>query len=246
MQLLDAYRIAMFSTLGTTGFTARIGRNVIVAFRGTVPDQLLNWLTNLNYSQVPDGSSLVHQGFFFALDLVWEQVLDQVSKLQVAGDEIWLTGHSLGGALAMLAGRRLATRPAFCGVYTFGAPRAGNPAFAASYPVSLHRVERTDDLVCHLPLSPLLMSYLKPSLEWFLPSDFACLMPKDVSYRHAGILNLIEIDGKVYPEIGLENDTDESSNRLLQVADSLLRHGPAGVLRSHSMESYLAALRSNC
>lgn len=51
-------------------------------------------------------------------------------------DKLYLTGHSLGGAAATLAGARLlslGTKPEQLQVITFGAPAVGNEAFAAAY-----------------------------------------------------------------------------------------------------------------
>ena len=56
------------------------------------------------------------------------------------GSAYWhCAGHSLGGALATLAAHSFATRALELGAqpavtcYTFGSPRAGNPAFAREY-----------------------------------------------------------------------------------------------------------------
>ena len=51
-------------------------------------------------------------------------------------DKLYLTGHSLGGAAATLAGARLlslGTQPEQLQIITFGAPAVGNDAFAAAY-----------------------------------------------------------------------------------------------------------------
>lgn len=76
----------------------------------------------------------VHNGFKSALDAVWPQIS---SKLGPPGDQrkdIWLTGHSLGAALAQLAALRL-TKSGYRvhRVYTFGMPRIGDKEFVADY-----------------------------------------------------------------------------------------------------------------
>lgn len=53
-------------------------------------------------------------------------------------EALYITGHSLGGAMATLAAYKIATDPAYAalndklrGVYTYGSPMVGNEAFAA-------------------------------------------------------------------------------------------------------------------
>ena len=61
---------------------------------------------------------------------------------------IFYTGHSLGAAFATLAVARYPPRA----VYTFGSPRVGNEAFAASLQVvPIHRVVDNKDAVVLLP-----------------------------------------------------------------------------------------------
>ena len=70
---------------------------------------------------------------------------------------MWVTGHSLGGALAMLFALRLKLRRGLtvAGVYTFGQPRVGNLPFSLAYDKALrtctYRVVHADDLVPRVP-----------------------------------------------------------------------------------------------
>jgi triacylglycerol lipase len=67
---------------------------------------------------------------------------------------LYIAGHSLGGALAVLAAADLAAGGRRPVVYTFGAPRAGDPRFACRYgrlvPES-YRVANPHDIVTRLP-----------------------------------------------------------------------------------------------
>ena len=63
-------------------------------------------------------------------------MLDAVARLsRDQTTRLFLTGHSLGGALAVLAGAVLQfeTNRSVTGVYTYGQPRVGDPDFSAAF-----------------------------------------------------------------------------------------------------------------
>jgi len=69
-------------------------------------------------------------------------VIDQYPKNK------WIfTGHSLGGALAMLAASYWPPEQ----VHTFGCPRVGNSGFVKTVLCKVHRYENWDDPVPYLP-----------------------------------------------------------------------------------------------
>jgi predicted lipase len=90
----------------------------------------------------------VHRGFKNALDEVWEGLFPYLAALQRRGCKIWMTGHSLGAALATLAADRFGEAQ---GVYTFGSPRVGNRRFKENYSVRTYRFVNGNDLVARVP-----------------------------------------------------------------------------------------------
>ena len=125
---------------------------MVVAFRGsqapTTLDGLKDWLlTNAdNYLVIPEGrigtdfaaagvGARFHRGFMEALHEIWEPLLAAITEAVEASDRpLWITGHSLGGALALLAAWRLQRN--FITVHeivTFGAPMIGNLAAAQAF-----------------------------------------------------------------------------------------------------------------
>jgi len=90
----------------------------------------------------------VHRGFKEALDEVWPEILPHIRMLHGKGCKIWMTGHSLGAALATLAASRYGNVQ---GVYTFGSPRVGDDDFKENWGVKIYRVVNNDDIVARVP-----------------------------------------------------------------------------------------------
>jgi triacylglycerol lipase len=145
-------------------------KTAMIAFRGT--QDAKDWLDDLDaalvdYRAVP-GIGLAHMGF----QLVYEHVRASLTSLiqtKCAGAQnISITGHSLGGAVAVLAGfdvaRNIAAGPVpeFC---TFAGPRAVDPV-------------NFMDVVPQVPLPPL---YEHVGQEQLVHGGFK---PLDPVYAH--------------------------------------------------------------
>lgn len=117
---------------------------VVAAFRGT--DEVRDWLTNLRAVPVLWAhGGRVHRGFRRAFGHVLRPLrtllMGQAVPLQVCG-------HSLGGALALLAAPVFGARS----VRTYGAPRVGDRAFAATLQgIDVAQFAAEHDVVPHLP-----------------------------------------------------------------------------------------------
>ncbi len=144
-----------------TSYVAVLPRadKTIVAFQGTITSfaqteqSILDWIKNFRAAlrQSLNIPGLVHDGFANQLELVWD-------KLQAAlvGREtlpIYVTGHSQGGGVALLATKALqAAGFPVAATYTFAAPRSGDGSFADSFTTPVFRFEHGDDIVPHVPV----------------------------------------------------------------------------------------------
>ena len=147
--------------VNTQAFVVTLNQGVIVAFRGT--QQWEDVMTDLWASTTIRHRSSplrrVHEGFCAAYEAVSDQILDEIKKRKPA--RVYVTGHSLGGALATLAALDIAqmetapkVKPPEVTMYNFGGPRVGDWGFAEYYNGIVdhsHRVVAGRDAVPHLP-----------------------------------------------------------------------------------------------
>lgn len=161
-QLAEQYANVQFlevppsSGYDTELFVAANDSSMVVAFRGTEENSLEDWVNNIDNRAFPYQGGTLHQGFWEALDAIWNLLWKQMQDFDNKNKKIWLTGHSQGGALAMLAARRLAAENIDVqGVYTYGQPKIGDMLFAANYDSILKkktfRLYNEDDSVVNNP-----------------------------------------------------------------------------------------------
>lgn len=139
------------------GFLIASEQYAILAFRGTSTS--MDWVHDFiaqqtEYSPIENVGN-THKGFTDIYLSLREQIF-QLLTLIPTDLPLFITGHSLGGALATLAAVDIATNTNFTSpaVYTFGAPRVGDPAFVKYYnrTVPIHwRFQNKYDIVPHLP-----------------------------------------------------------------------------------------------
>ena len=149
----------------TQGFVVQDDTTILVAFRGTQPNRPVDWLSDAKarHARWAHNIGKVHTGFYEALDVVWKDGQGTLPRrLANRGTRsVWITGHSLGGALAELCAARACfdsriTSIPIEAVYTFGQPRVGDAEFATllhdKMGVSVHRFVNDRDIVPRVPL----------------------------------------------------------------------------------------------
>ena len=159
----------------------RKNKQLVIVFRGTI-NETNSWLENLHFFQIPakgelkvenirfeynfseDDNAAVHSGYVLASYYLLEQIIDFFENSAVQGiEEIILTGHSQGGALAQMFLALMELNSDFSGYdlksYSFGSPRIGNQAFADDFNRRFAVDKRSirfvnpSDVVCNLPLA---------------------------------------------------------------------------------------------
>jgi len=147
---------------------------IIFAFRGTDPFTSADlWWTDVQIFTYQG----IHLGFHAATESVFPEIRTHIENS--GNRRVWLTGHSLGGALAVVTALKIGSKaphllPRVQGIYTYGSPRA-LATTALDDAVGLYETFYADaqtqrwvdnrDLVPHLP-----------------PTS----VPPDIFYSHVG------------------------------------------------------------
>jgi hypothetical protein len=184
--VLNEYYALPFAN-GATHATLFVGeRNVVLAFRGTEPDSPGDLITDIKFRRRRLSHRIpgkFHRGFCDQLDSLYKQLVSALTP-HVLHDRkpLYITGHSLGGALAVLfSARAFEEDPRILttwrGTVTYGAPRVANRKGAQYLDDTLDgdlvQVRITQDRVPHLP-------------------------PAVLGYRHAGEAILLDaVEAKV-------------------------------------------------
>jgi hypothetical protein len=128
----------------------------IVAFAGTDPLKINDWVTDFDGLPSADG---IHAGFGAAVAAIWPRIAAAIANRPRTERALFLTGHSLGGALAIVAAAQAMSDPQLqpTAIYTYGSPRPGDTQFADAYSPVLgditFRLVNGTDLVATVPPS---------------------------------------------------------------------------------------------
>ncbi len=122
---------------------------LVLVFRGTQPnikDVLTDIKADLVNADACNGR--VHRGFQDAFKPLQKRIADALDQHQ--GLPLYITGHSLGGALALLA-TRLLCNDSIGACYTFGCPRVADDEFFKGIKTPVYRVVNAADGVAKVP-----------------------------------------------------------------------------------------------
>lgn len=200
-------------------------KNVIfVAIRGT--KQLYDWLINFRatkYEYRKDPHIIFHKGFYKAIHSCYTPLSEELKKFTDGEIPIYVTGHSLGGAMAAILNATWSVLPSKItnrigpidsyristhSCYTFGMPKYGNlQAMELRQPYHLYN---EDDIVPSVP--PSWLGYETCTNEYMLNG------------------------------IGIEN---KSQRDTLNFANWILGLSTGKGISNHSMELYKNRLESN-
>ena len=171
---------------GTQGYVAlRENAFAVLAFRGTEKDRkdILRDV-NARFFATPQGKA--HAGFataYQAVDGMVREALDRIGPERMP-EGLFVTGHSLGGALATVATQDLEEHYLVSACYTFGSPRVGVAEWSDSVKTPVYRVVNGADSVPMVPFSAVfatvlgwlpnlpMLQFLRRPVDWVIARGF--------------------------------------------------------------------------
>lgn len=157
-----------------------------IVFRGTQFNCANDVMANLDLDLERDvllGDVYVHAGFMNKLDAVWEDLYNFVLKYTKPHfHHVVVTGHSLGGALALLCAVRLASMIDLLQVQciSFGAPMVGGSSWSTHF-ARCHKYNLTHERFVN-------QNDIVPKLK------ILCFL----GYRHVGDQRYFDADGQLH------------------------------------------------
>lgn len=196
--------------------------DLIVSCRGTEPTALNDVMADLEVIKTvwssEGGTGYVHQGFKHEVDKVYEGIHNYIKK-HGKDKKIWVTGHSLGAAMATLVAAKLTEDgEQITYVYSFGSPRAGGSEFATWCDKNLKHKRFVNN------------------------NDIVPCVPTAFRWQHSGECHYIKSSGEV-TRLGrwsMERVLDKG----LAIVEALF-HARLDSVSDHSMNDYIEQLSLN-
>jgi len=185
-QLIKRFKARSLHSQEWFGYILESQDSVLIAFRGTQSDP--DWVSDAqvfqrSYPYAPN-SGMVHDGFLSIYESCRDEIMNIYNTLPFH-KKIYITGHSLGGALATLHALDVALNTNFYQIimYNYGSPRVGDTTFKRVYrsyvPISI-RFVNFYDLVPKFP-PPIIKSFLLKKTIYYnhVPSPMKFAIQKD-------------------------------------------------------------------
>lgn len=156
-KLVSVIKAAPARTYDFFGFIIESEDSIVIAFRGSQsnPDWVADAAILQTYFPYTRIKIKTHAGFTSIYNTCRDSIINTLNTLDPS-KKLFITGHSLGGALAILNALDAAANTSFKNpaMYNFGSPRVGNPKFVYTYNEiiqSSFRIVNVNDIVPLLP-----------------------------------------------------------------------------------------------
>jgi len=230
--------LPLSSTHGVVGIK---GEATIIAFAGTDPLNLFNWVSDFYLGR---SGEEVHQGFVDAAAAVWDEIGDVVSKSAADGRALIITGHSLGAAIALVTADRARKERDLdrVEIYVFGSPRVWHSdlarAFIDVFGPTTYRLVYGQDVVASIPPSTLGFQHVGRLLQCARGENFDAaqlLEPADSDEPAFGVGSLAQLPDRLQSLLDLSPSL--RTDLLGQASELLLP-----LLGDHLPDRYYTAL----
>lgn len=261
-ELIETFSVTIPFIADTQAFICRLQLEdekplVVLVFRGTEPKKLGDFVTNFNNTpKLIDAKNniRVHGGFWDAFMAVEDDIAAVLQRPELIDLPLYISGHSLGGALAILAAYRFQQRKVGA-CYTYGSPRVGNARLGEFIKTPIYRHVNASDIVPRLP--PWVLARGLMLILQFLPVStwrnylLAFLEKYFSMFRHCGDMRYLTHAAPVssadkpqslpqYPELRVLANPSQLS-RFIWHVQRVMSNWKAG-FEDHSIEHYLNKL----
>jgi len=203
--------LKFFDVRGAQAYLLENDEGRLLSFRGTQPSEISDVLADLNSIKDPCAQGgKIHRGFNEELEKIYPDI---IKSLSLSSSPLYITGHSLGAAMATLAAARLQDQFNVVMLITFGSPRVGTQGFKVNLKVPHFRCKNNNDQVTNVP----------PTLMLF---------------RHHGTDVYINYYGQIRNITGWQRVKDQLRSRV----QAFKKKKPFIGLYDHSMSEYIRKL----
>ena len=189
LKRLNYQLITTFDKEGTQAILVANDDHTVLVFRGTEKD-IKDIKADANaVIQACESGGSIHSGFQQAYQWVVSDIHAALEQDEIKNKPLFITGHSLGGALATIAAKKLSHQAGIAACYTFGAPRVGDEHWISEIKTPIYRLINAADCVPMLPPGSTFTGVLAWGVEYipvFGPTLREQLLDKFDGYLHGG------------------------------------------------------------
>ncbi|MFT6402452.1 MAG: hypothetical protein ACJA2D_001774 [Pseudohongiellaceae bacterium] len=152
IEFLKLKLIKTFDHNGTQAIFLENDNYVFLAFRGTEATSIKDIKADANavITACKTGGK-IHSGFDEAFNQLFIEIQTLLDDDKFTKKPLFITGHSLGGALATVATKKIIHKGGVAACYTFGSPRVGDIDWTINIKTPIYRIVNAADPVTMLP-----------------------------------------------------------------------------------------------
>ena len=182
--------IETFDNNGTQAILVSFKNFIVLSFRGTEATSIKDIKSDANGKTTAcETGGKIHTGFKEAYDHVGFDIEKKLNESKLQNKSLFITGHSLGGALATVAAKKLTHKGGIAACYTFGSPRVGDEEWIENIKTPIHRLVNAADCVTMLPPGSetiTVISWIANFIPWVGQSLRSLLLSNFGGYLHCG------------------------------------------------------------
>jgi triacylglycerol lipase len=197
VKILNLNLIETFDNNGTQAILLENESYIILGFRGTEATSIKDIKSDVKATiKTCKTGGKIHTGFDEAFSQVAVEIQQFLNQDKFKNKPLFITGHSLGGALATVAAKKLTHKGGIASCYTFGSPRVGNVDWATGIKTPIYRIVNAVDPVTMMPPSGVtieLCSWILGFIPYVGARIKKILLSKFGGYYHCGDMRYLSI-----------------------------------------------------